>query len=75
MNGVAAIAGWAFMVGGSMAQGIRFVGFSPAIVYGGVGLWEYLTASSVGERTRALAHRGFAVVIIVLLIASIWLSR
>jgi len=75
LNGVAAIAGWAFMVGGSMAQGIQFVGFSPALVYGGVGVWEYLTADSVSERTRSLVHRGFAVLIMGLLIGSFWLSR
>jgi hypothetical protein len=75
LNGIAAIAGWAFMVGGSMAQGIRFAGLAAALVYGGVGLWEFLTSDSVGARTRSLAHRGFAALVIVLLITSIWLSR
>lgn len=75
LNGIAAIAGWAFMVSGSMAQGIRFAGLSPALVYGGVGIWEFLTADSVSERTRTLAHRGFAVLVIILLITSVWLSQ
>jgi hypothetical protein len=75
LNGIAAIAGWSFMVGGSMNQGIRFVGLSAALVYATVGTWELLTVNSVGQRTRTLVHRAFAIVAIFALIATVYLSR
>jgi hypothetical protein len=74
LNGIASIAGCAFMVGGSMAHGILFVGLAPALLYAGVGAWEYLSADSVDERTRTLAHRGFAVVVVAMVITSVGLS-
>ncbi len=76
LNGIAAIAGWAFMVGGSMSQGIRLIGLTPALAYGAVGVWEYLSVpASAGERARLLAHRGLAAVVMLGLVASLWLSR
>jgi hypothetical protein len=76
LNGIAAIAGWAFMVGGSMSQGIRLIGLTPALAYGAVGLWEYLTVTApAGARTRVLADQAFAATVILGLGAALWLSR
>ena len=59
-----------------MSQGIRLIGLTPALAYGAVGLWEYLTVTApAGARTRVLADQGFAATVILGLGAALWLSR
>lgn len=74
LNGISAIAGWAFMVGGSMSHGITFVGLCAALIYGTVGVWEYVTSTAVILKgTRPFAHRLFAALVLLGMVSAVWL--
>jgi hypothetical protein len=74
LNGIASIAGWAFMVGGSMSHGITFVGLCAALIYSAVGVWEYVTSTAVILKgIRPFVHRLFAALVLFGMVSSVWL--